>query len=45
MIDDIVRLWPILAPLVFFIVRLEVQLAKIKKDICWIKTLLEVSNS
>lgn len=45
MIEDILRLWPILAALVAYFVRLEVQLAKIKTDICWIKKHLEVSET
>jgi len=45
MIEDIIRLWPILAALFVYFVRLEVQLAKIKTDICWIKQKLEVSQA
>jgi len=42
MIEDIIRLWPVLAGMAAYFVRLEVQLAKIKRDICWIKKILEV---
>lgn len=45
MIEDVIRLWPIMCALVVYFVRLEVSLAKMKTDICWIKKHLEVSET
>jgi len=35
--DYIIKSLPVLAALIFYFVRLEVKLAVIKKDLCWIK--------
>jgi len=41
MIDYLLKALPILAALILYFVRLEVTLAVIKKDLCWIKKRLE----
>lgn len=37
MFDYIIKSLPVLAALIIYFVRLEVKLAVIKKDLCWIK--------
>lgn len=41
MFDYIEKLWPIFLAIVCYIVRIEVNMAKIIKDLCWIKKALE----
>lgn len=41
MFDYIIKSLPVLAALIIYFVRLEVKLAVIKKDLCWIKKRLE----
>ena len=37
MLDVISKIWPILLAVVLYVVRLEVTMAKITRDLCWIK--------
>lgn len=41
MLDYIEKVWPILLTAVGYIVRLEVTMAKITRDLCWIKKKLQ----
>lgn len=41
MIKELIPVLPIVVAMLLYFLRLEVRLAKIVKDICWIKKLLE----
>lgn len=41
MLDFFEKVWPVLVATVCYIIRLEVTMAKIMKDLCWIKKRLE----